>query len=340
MTIRSFGNAFEVVDSTRELNTMPQTWTLLGDSGLFVDEYLSQNVVTFQESKGALSIITDSLRGSKPLTQSAQTRKIHSYALTHHMLTDALYPDDLAGKSAYDNLSVADTEAAAIARKLAQMRRSFDMTKEFARFKTIVTGQAWAPNGTVAADFYSDFGFTRLVTDFVFGTATTDIVAKCEEVIASFQASANDGVIVSGVTCYASPVFFAKLIAHAKVQAAYTYYSATEGQSILRNRAGGAGLYRKFHFAGIDFVEVGTGVAGTPYIPSGDCYFVANADDSSFVTYHGPANVFGIVNTIAQPMYMFQHRDVMGREITLTGEMNMMNILRRPNLISRGHSST
>lgn len=339
MTTRSFTNSFDVVDSTRELAILPQTWTLLGDSGLFRDEMLSQNTVTFQETSGSIAIVKDQVRGSKPQTTSNDKRKLHSYSLTHHPLMDALYPDDIAGKSAYTDLSVADTEAAALARKMTKIRKSFDVTKEIARFQTLVTGQAWSPNGTVVADYYTDFGFTRNVVDFVFGTSTTEITAKCEAVIRGFQDSATDGVIINSVTAYCSPTFFAKLIAHAKVQQAYTYYSATEGQSILRNRAGGMGLYRRFTFANINFVEVPTVLAGTALVPAGEAYFVAETDDDSFVTFYGPANRFGLVNTIAMPQYMWQFRDPRGTEITLEAEMNMLNLLKRPNFVAKGMSS-
>jgi hypothetical protein len=340
MTVRSFTNNFEVVDSTRELNTLPQTWTLLGDSGLFKDEFLSQNVVTFQETKGSIAIVKDQVRGTKPQTTSNDVRKIHSYSLTHHPLMDALYPDDIAGKSAYGDLSQADTEAQALLRKMTKIRKSFDVTKEIARFQTITTGAAYAPNGTVVANYYTDFGFTRNEVDFVWATTTTDIVAKCEAVIRGFQDSATDGVIINSVTAYCSPAFFGKLINHSRVQAAYTYYSATEGQSILRNRAGGMGLYRRFTFANINFVEVPTVLAGQALIPAGDAYFVAESDDDSFVTVYGPANRFGLVNTIAQPMYLWQFRDPRGTEITLESEVNMLSLLKRPNFVARGFSST
>jgi hypothetical protein len=130
------------------------------------------------------------------------------------------------------------------------------------------------------------------------------------------------------------------LINHSRVQAAYTYYSATEGQSILRNRAGGMGLYRRFTFANINFVEVPTVLAGQALIPAGDCYFVAESDDDSFVTVYGPANRFGLVNTIAQPMYLWQFKDPRGTEITLESEVNMLSLLKRPNFVARGFSST
>lgn len=339
MTTRSFTNNFEVVDSTRELAILPQTWTLLGDSGLFRDEFLSQNTVTFQEINGSITIVNDQVRGSKPQTTSNGKRKLHSYSLTHHPLMDALYPDDIAGKSAYSDLNAADTEAAALLRKMTKIRKSFDVTKEVARFKTLVTGQAWAPNGTIVADFYTDFGITRNSVDFVFGTAGTDIVAKCESIIAGFQDSASDGTIINSVTAYCSPAWFAKLIAHAKVTQAYQYYSATEGQSILRNRAGGMGLYRRFSFAGINFVEVRTVLAGTTLIPTGEAYFVAETDDESFTTFYGPANRFGLVNTIAMPQYMWQFRDPRGTEITIESEMNMLNALKKPNFVAKGTTS-
>lgn len=339
MTTRSFTNNFEVVDSTRELAILPQTWTLLGDSGLFKDEFLSQNTVTFQEVNGSITIVNDQVRGSKPQTTSNDVRKLHSYSLTHHPLMDALYPDDIAGKSAYSDLNAADTEAAALLRKMTKIRKSFDVTKEVARFKTLVTGQAWAPNGTIVADFYTDFGITRNSVDFVFGTSTTDIVAKCESIIAGFQDSASDGTIINSVTAYCSPAWFAKLIAHAKVTQAYQYYSATEGQSILRNRAGGMGLYRRFSFAGINFVEVRTVLAGTTLIPTGEAYFVAETDDESFATFYGPPNRFGLVNTVAMPQYMWQFRDPRGTEITIESEMNMLNALKKPNFVAKGTTS-
>jgi hypothetical protein len=338
MTTRSFTNSFEVVDSTRELNTLPQTWTLLGDSGLFKDEFLSQNTVTFQESKGSIAIVKDQVRGSKPQTTTNDTRKIHSYSLTHHPLMDALYPDDIAGKSAYNDLSVADTEAAALLRKMQKIQKSFDITKEIARFQTITTGAAWAPNGTIVANFYSDFGFTRNEVDFVLGTATTEVLAKCEAIVRGFQDSATDGLIINSVTGYASPAFFAKLVQHAKVTQTHIYQQVGQ-YNITQQRAGGMGLYRKLSFGNINFIEVPTVLAGQALVPAGDCYFVAESDDDSFVTYYGPANRFGLVNTMAMPSYLWQFRDPRGTEITLEAEMNMLSCLRRPNLVARGYSS-
>lgn len=340
MTIRSYTDNFAVVDSTKELSILPQAWTLLGDSGLFKDEFLSQAVVTFQETSGSLAVLKDTLRGSKPLTTSNDVRKIHSYSVPHFALNDALYPDDLAGKSAYGDSSQADTEAAAMLRKFSKLKKSYAVTKEVAAFHTLTTGTPYAPNSTISTQsFYTDFGLTRNEVDFVLGTATTDVVAKVESIIAGFQSSVTDGDVVTEVTAYCSPGFFAKLIAHAKIQQAYTYYSATEGQSIQRNRAGGMGLYRKFSFAGVNFIEVPTVLAGTTLIPANDAYFVANTDSGAFTRFYSPPNRFGLVNTTAMSEYVWTFKDQRGTEITIESESNFLHTLLKPNLVARGYTS-
>lgn len=337
MTIRSYSSNFEVVDQTQSLLKVPQTWQLLGSSGLFTEESLTTHVVTMQEVNGSLVIVGDSIPGSKPMTVGNDLRKIHSYALSHHQLVDSLYPSDIQGKSAYNDLSVEDTEAEHLARKLAKIRKSFDVTLEVARFKTLGTGTAWTPNGTLtSSNFYTDFGYTRNEVDFALGTATTDVIAKCEAIIANFQANVNDGEIITSVTGYASPAFFAALIAHAKVVVSYTNQQMMAGANIQRERAGGMGLYRTFTFAGINFIEVPTVLAGQTLITAKDCIFVANGADDAFITYFGPARRFGHIGTLGQRSYLWTQRTPDLKEIKIEASMDMINILRKPNLVARG----
>jgi hypothetical protein len=338
--VRSYTNAFEVVDYTQELAIVPNSWTLLTDSGLFSEEYLTTRTVTFEQTDYTLGLIADQYWGAKPQANKDDIRKIHSFAIPHFPVVDALLPSDINGVRAYGNQNAAMTEAEALARKIARIRKNYDVTKEVAAFKTLTTGTAYAPNGTVVTNFYTDMGVTQTVVDFVLGTASTDVVAKVESVIASMQDNALTGDVITGIIGYASPEFFAKLIAHAKVQAAYTYYSATSGQEIQRNRAGGGtGLYREFTYAGIRFIEVRTVLAGQRLVPANDCIFVPIGTSDSFVRYYAPANKFGYVNTIAEPAYMWTTRDAKGERIDIDAESNFINVLRRPQLVIRGTTS-
>lgn len=339
--IRSYTNAFEVVDYTQDLAIVPNSWTLLGDVGLFANEYLTTRTVTFEENGTTLGLVGDQVWGAKPQANKDDTRKIHSYPIAHFPLVDALLPGDLSGVRAYGSQTAADTEAAALVRKMQRIRKNFDITREVGRFKTLTTGRAYAPNGTISADFFADLGIVQTSVDFVLGTPATDVIAKVETVIAAMQDNANTGDVITGVVAYCSPEWFAKFIGHAKIQAAYTYYSSTANQEIQRNRAGGmeSGLYREFSYGGIRFVEVRTVLAGQRLIPAGEVVFVPMGTSDNFVSYYAPANKMDYVNTIAEEMYLFSTRDAKGERIDIDAEMNVTHVLRRPALVIKGTSS-
>lgn len=337
---RSYTNAFEVVDYTQELQIVPNSWTLLNDSGLFTEEFLSTNTVTFEEQAQTLGLIGDAFRGAKPQANKDDNRKIRSYPIAHFPIVDAVKPEDIQGKRAYGSNDTAETEAAVIARKMERIRRNMDITMEVGRFSLLTTGNLYAPNGTISGNVFTDFGITQTSVDFVLGTTTTDIVAKVETVIAAMQDNANTGDVITGIIAYCSPEWFAKLIAHTKIVDAYKYFSATEGQMIQRNRAGGNnGLYREFTYAGIRFIEVRTVLAGQRLIPAGEVVFVPTGTTDTFVSYFGPANRMDFVNTVAERGYMWTWKDPKGQGIDIDGEFNVTSIVRRPALLVKGTTS-
>lgn len=337
---RSYTNAFEVVDYTAELQLIPPSWTLLGDSDVFSEEFLSTNTVTFEEQSQTLGLLGDQFRGAKPQANKDDNRKIRSYPIAHFPITDAVKPEDIQGKRAYGATDMAETEAAVIARKMQRIRRNMDITMEVGRFSTLATGNLFAPNGTISGNLFTDFGITQTVVDYALGTSTTDLVGKVETVIASMQDNAATGDVITGVIAYCSPEFFGRFITHPKVTTAYQYFAATEGQQINRNRAGGNnGLYREFTYAGIRFVEVRTVLAGQRLIPAGDVIFVPTGTTDTFMSYFGPANRLDFVNTIAERGYLWTWRDPKGMGIDIDGEFNVTHIVRRPQLVVRGFSS-
>lgn len=337
---RSYANNFDVIDYTQELQIIPNSWTLLNDSGLFSEEFLTTHTVTFEEQNKTLALIGDQFRGAKPQANQDDVRKIRSYPIAHFPIVDQILPTDIQGKRAYGTQDQAETEAAVIARKMERIRRNIDITLEVGRFLTLATGSLFAPNGTIAGNLYTDFGITQTVVDFVLGTGTTDIMGKVESVIAAMQDNANTGDVITGVIAYCSPEWFAKFIAHAKIQTAYQYYTATEGQQIQRNRAGGTnGLYREFQYGGIRFIEVRTVLAGQRLVPAGDVIFVPTGTTDTFVSYFGPANRLDFVNTVAERAYLWLYRDPKGTHIDLDGEFDVTHLVRRPQLVIRGFSS-
>lgn len=336
--VRSYSNAFEVVDYSQELAIVPNQWTPLSDVGLFQDEFLTTHTTTFEETNMTLGLVGDQFRGAKPQANKDYVRKIHSYNIPHFPIVDEILPQDTQGKRAFGSTTAAESLDAVMARKLERIQKNFTMTKEVARFYTLTTGNVYAPNGTMSGNFFTDFGISQTVVNFDLSTPSTNVVAKCEAVIADIQDKAQTGDVITGVIGYASPEFFAALISHANVVAAYTYYTASEAQSILRNRAGGAGLYREFTYGGIRFIEIRQSFAGTRFVPIKDCIFVPVGTQDAFVTYYGPANKMDYVNTRAEAGYVWTFRDPKGEKIDIDAETNFINVLRRPQMVIRGYT--
>ena len=333
---RSFDKPFEVVDYTEELMLVPNKWGLINQLGLFMEESVAQHTVTFEESAGSIALVTDRVRGERNNVNKDDTRKIRSFPVPHFPLDDAIFPEDIQGKRAYGDPNAAEMEDMVMARKLERIRNNHAITLEAARAQAIVSGTAYAPNGTIAIDYFTEFGITREEIDFDLGTATTDVAGKVEQAIAHIQDQALTGGVVEGVVCLCSPGFFSKLIAHAKVTEAYKYYSST--QEPLRNRLGGAGLYRRFMWAGVEFIEYRGSYNGTALIPTDDAYFVPTGVEDMFVTYFSPANKFSHVNTLGEQAYAFQYRNETDDKILIQTESNFLNVVRRPAISVRAYA--
>jgi hypothetical protein len=330
MQTRSFEKPFELVDYTQELLLVPNQWGLLNELGIFSEESVSQHSVTVESSEGTLGLITDKVRGERNNVNKSDTRSLRSFPIPHFPADDAVKPEDVQGKRAYGSPDAAETEAAVIARKLERIRMNHAVTLEAARAFAITQGAIYAPNGTVAGSFYTDFGITRKSIDFVLGTSTTDLTAKSEEGIAHIQDNIQSGEVVSNIIVLCSPAFFGKLINHPTIKDAYRYYAST--QEPLRQRLG-SGLYRRFVHSGIEYIEYRGSYNGTALIPAGEAYMLPQGTSDMFKTYFSPANKFSHVNTLGEQAYVFTYRNPTDSEILIQSESNHLNLVRRPQAV-------
>lgn len=337
MIIRSYSNAFEVVDYTQELNIIPNTWGLFETLNIFNPEGVTQHTIAIEEIDKTFGIITDRVRGERNNVGKNDPRKIHTFAIPHFPYDDAISPKDLQGRRAYGSEGIETLDAVRM-RKMERIRQSHAATLEAARATLLNSGDIYAPNGTVVENFYTAFGITRKDVGFALTTGTTDIVAKCEEVIAHIQDNLLSGEMMDRVVGICSPTFFSALISHATVKEAYKYYAST--QEPLRTRLGAAGLdgrYRSFDFGGILFIEYRGNFAGYGnLITTDEARFFPLGTRDTFYTYFSPAEKFDLVNTIGQQAYMFEYRDPKGGSIEIETESNFLNMIRRPAVVVRG----
>ncbi len=338
---RSFANSataiYEYTDLTQNLLIIPNVWSLAEQLGIFTQDTTNQETISLEEITKGFGLVGDVHRGARHQVSIDATRRMMAFALPHFTLDDAITPRDIQGKRAY-GVDALETMAAVRARKLETIRQSWAATMEKAHWHTITTGTAYAPNGTVTYDWYTQFGQSRKVVSFALDTSTTDLIAKTEEVFAHIQDNSQDGNIRSEIFAVASPEFFGKLISHPTMKA--LYMAQTLQPQILRDRLRARGFdarYREFTVGNITYVEYrGIGPDGVRYIPAGDAYFMPSDMGDAFTTYFGPADHFDFVNTQGQEMYAFEYGDNRGQMVEIQTESNFIDVLRRPQLIVRG----
>lgn len=337
MITHSFGTngQFKVVDWTEELVTIPNNWGQVGQLGLFEEIPVAEHVIQFEETNVTGGLIVDRVRGDRTNVNGPQTSKIHTFAVPHFPLDDAILPQDVQGVRAYGKANDVDTKALARIRKMERIRRDHAWTLEYARCQLITAGTVYSPTGTVTQDWNTEFGWTRKVVDFAFSVSTTEVGERIEAFLANLQDDVANGGFITGVTVLCSPQWFSKLITHASIKTAYQFYASTVEPLRQRNTttgAGATGLIREFTHLGVRFMEIRGNYNGSLFVPANEAYAVAEGTDA-FKTYFSPANKFDFVNTLGMPVYLFETESPKGDKIELESEANFVNALLRPGAV-------
>lgn len=325
---------YSLAEMTEAINILPNLYTRLGQLGLFEFEGVTQRSVIIEAAEGILSLLPSVPWGAPATFGGRENRTMRSFALPHIPHDDVITAGDIQGQPALGSHQP-DTLAAVMNRKLTLMRRKHAATREYMEINAL-RGIVKDGAGATLYNYFTEFNLSQISVDFALGTAGTDVQSKCRSVTGQMEDELK-GETMTSAHALASPEFMDKLLGHAKVKEAYTYYQA--GQQPLREN-----VVRRFPFMGIMFEEYRGSVtlfggSTERLIPSGEaiCFPLGTMD--TFKTYGAPANLLETANTIGQPMYARQHLDPKGRWIDLMTEANILPLNKRPRLSIRMHSS-
>lgn len=342
---RSFENNFELQDYTEELLMIPNQWGLINELGIFRNESVTQHSVIVESSEGTLGLIKDRVRGERNTVNRNRTRTTRAFPIPHFPEDDAITPEDIQGKRAYGSADAAETLDNVRLRKIEDIRNKHAATLEYARALAITTGDIYAPNGTVAANYYTDFGVTRKEVDLVLGTGTTDVKSLISEAVNFSQDNIKTGDLISGYTVLCDTKMFDKLTGHNTVQESYKFYTSI--QEPLREGLR-SGWYRRFEYNNVEFIEYrgsypnGDGTSSS-FIPvgggNGEGFLIPRGTRDTFITYFSPAHKEALVNTLGEEAYLFEYIRPRGDGRDIESESNFLNLVRRPQAIVRLYSS-
>jgi len=327
-------SGFDLATMTTAINLLPNQYGRVRQLGLFSPEPVMTRDVVFDESQGIITLLNSQPVGSPAPRKKNAKAKIRSFRVPHIPYDDVILPSDLQGMRQPGTLG-AKTPESEMMKRLTEMRASHAITEEHLLCGAI-KGVILDADGSVIYNLFTEFGVSQKVVDFALDVDTTDVSAKCREVLRHVEDNLM-GEVANGVRCLCDDTFFDDLIGHPNVEKFWLGHAKAVELS-----GSGADPRKGFSFGGITFEEYrgkatdpSTGNS-RPFIGAGTAQFFPMGTMSTFKEYFAPADYIGLVNTLGMPMYAKQVLAATGKKIDILTESNPLPMCRRPGVLVKG----
>lgn len=224
---RSLTNAYELTDWTQEINELDRQYALVPD-GVFDQFETTQTSVTFDKDSRTTTLLPSVARGPRGSTYN-QDRVFETFSLglAYFKHSDYLTPEDIQGVRMMGMPDGAERIDVARARKLEQMRRDYDMTTEYMKFRCVTEGKCITPSGVVVADLFSEFSIVQTELTWDLTSTDFDLGVEMRKLKRAVRDGMKNGGITTEPTVYLESSDFDAVITHANVKDAYKYFQAT-----------------------------------------------------------------------------------------------------------------
>lgn len=318
--------AFNQTELVAAINIIPNQWGRIAQLGLFPDRGIRTRVMMVEERNGVLNLLQTQPPGAPGTQGRNSTRGVRGFKVPHIPHDDAVMPEDVQGIRAFGSTTEAEQIATIVNDRLTTMRGKHDITREHLRMGAL-HGLIKDADGSTLYNLFTEFGVSELSVDFVLGTSTTNIGAKCREVVRHIEDNLL-GEVMTTVHALVSQEFYDKLIVHARVEAAFANWAAAQ------ERIGGD-LRKGFAFAGIMFEEYrgqATDKDGNVrrFIASGEGRAFPLGTQNTFFTANAPGDFNETVNTLGLPYYAKSEPRKFGRGVDLHTQSNPLPLCCRP----------
>lgn len=312
---------FKIGELTAAINKFPVQWGRVSQMGLFKDRGVRTRDIVVEERSGSLVLLPTHNWGGEGTVASKIDRKTYPFAIGQTVHEDLVMPGDLQGLRGFGMDSAMETMSNEIGIRLQRMRARHDITLEHKRMGAL-KGTVTNSDGSTLVDLFTAFGIVQVSVDFVLGTSTTDILAKCAAVLNQVEDNMM-GDSMTGVRALVSPAFYQKLIKHDAVKDAYKYHNEASARL-------GSDMRKGFWFGGIMFEEYRAAVNGVSLIATGEGHAFPEGTSDTFATYYAPADFNEAVNTIGQPIYVKTWEKEGARGTVIHTQCNALPLCHRP----------
>lgn len=311
---------FNVTELSAAISNLPTRIGNPSDAELFRNIPGTTNVFSmeFYEESGIL-VPTTEWGGVAPKNSSGK-RTAKSWTIPHMPLEDVVKAADVIGVRAFGS-TAAETVQGKVLDKLQVMKNKIDATLAYRRSKA-KQGIIVDADGSTILNYFTEFGIPQQVVYFDLGTATTNISAKCQDVIDQIE----DGLgqeVYSSIEVEVDRAFYDALTAHKNVREVYLGWSAAEAKLGRSNTSG-------FEFGGLKFIVNRQKVGATPLVAASTGHAYPRGTQDVFLNGLAPADFNETVNTLALPYYAKQAGKQFDRGFDLHVQSNQLPIVAKP----------
>jgi hypothetical protein len=328
-------DAFSLQSLVAAINILPNNYGKINQMGLFPIQGVRSRTIIVEKKYGVLNLLPTLPVGSPGTKATKGYRDVRSFVIPHIPHDDTILPQEYDGIRAFGSENQTETLARIMNDHLQTMRDKHAITLEYQRMGAL-KGVVLDADGSTIYDYFSEFTVKKKEVDFLLGTSTTNIKAKCKEVSRWIEEHLQ-GETMSRIHVLVDKDFWDAFVEHAVVKTAYERWrDGLAFREDLRSQG--------FYFCGLNFEEYeGTATdkdgVERKFLTSKDGIAFPLGTRNTFKTYVCPADFMETVNTTGKLLYAKQEPRKFNRGIDIHTQSNPLSICQRPSLIVRVYSS-
>ncbi|HBB9946533.1 TPA: major capsid protein [Vibrio parahaemolyticus] len=319
--------SFKVASLTEAMNLLPVNH---GDSRALFSRMkrVTTRTILVEEKNGVLTLIKSQDLGSEGKPAGRGKRKVRSFVIPHFPLPDVILPDEYQDLRGFGKSALA-ARSDLVKDRLWNLKASHTLTHEFLRMGA-KKGLILDADGSVLYDLYAEFGITKKVVHFELDKDTTDVAAKCREVLRHVEDNLR-GDSMKQVHLDVDEKFFDALISHKSVKEVFLGHQAAVQKLGGDERKG-------FRFGGLLFSEhrgkhVDEEGEVTNFVNENKGHAYPEGTQQSFFTACAPADFNETANTLGKEFYAKMEPRKFGRGMDIHTQSNVLPMCCRPGVL-------
>ncbi len=217
-----FGRPGDLVDYTKEVQIVPNTWGLITGLNLFDPFPVSTTIIAVEVTEHGIYVLPETTRGGPASEAEGEETGTVLFQIPNFKHSDYIYPADVQDKRVPGSMEP-DTMTRERAKKLELARKKHALTKEFMLMGAI-KGQVIAGKNRVITNMYSKFEVTQKVVGLSLASDTTNVNARLRQVKDHIDQNMGMGSVMNtGIKYVAllSTTLFDSFVGHAKIEKYY-----------------------------------------------------------------------------------------------------------------------